>query len=230
MHVVTAFHAKWKAITQPFRNDIRPGAKRHDGMFGLDRAGFGAHRPPAHRLAEGGSIAPDEASAEALEQPDISERQRMRIAHRPGIVPFQAADEIMAQMRFGCGKLLGVEFRMGNAMVARQTLGESKIGIPPRGGSVRLHPAVLDDQITGFRLLDQDIVLRNRMLDQRRIGAGNCRVARGCGIVPVAAEKRRDLRQSGEVIAGIDAVVQGIAQQQGEILREGIRHDAFSLD
>ena len=89
----------------------------------------------------------------------------MRIEHGPGIVPFQTADKITAEMRFGGGKLFSIEFRVGNAVVPRQPLGEGIIRIPPCGSPVSLHPAVFHDQIASLRFIDQNAVFGNRMLD-----------------------------------------------------------------
>ncbi len=97
---------------------------------------------------------------------------------------------------------------MGNAVLARKTLSKSIVSVPPLGGSIGLHPAIFDDQIGGFRLIDEDIVLGHGVLDQRRIGAGNRGMPDGCGIIPVATKERRNLRQGREAITDIDPVVQ----------------------
>jgi 2-phosphoglycerate kinase len=73
-------------------------------------------------------------------------------------------------------------------------------------------------------------MLRDAVLDERRVEPGDGLVLLGTGMHPVLKQEGRQLRQGAQVVMGIDGVVERIAQQGPEIVREAVGIYPLALD
>ena len=73
-------------------------------------------------------------------------------------------------------------------------------------------------------------MLCDAVLDQGRIELRDLPMPGGPGIPPVLEQEGRDPGQGREVVMGIGGVVQRIAEQRREIVREAVREHALALD
>ena len=96
--------------------------------------------------------------------------------------------------------------------------------------SEHLHPAGRADQVRRSGFLGQRHMLGDAALDERRVHPRDRLVLGRTRMHPVLPQEGGELRDGGPVVMGVDGVVEGIAQQRAEIVRETVRIDAFALD
>ncbi|MEY9167123.1 hypothetical protein ABIE78_005242 [Sinorhizobium fredii] len=119
---------------------------------------------------------------------------------------------------------------MIDAESGRELFGILVGGVALLLGAEHLHPAVLADKLAGAGRVDQVAVLGDGILDQRRVEMGDALMLGEARVPPVPRQERHQAWQRAEVIAGIDGVVQRVAEKRPEVVREAIGENALPLD
>src|SRR4051794_38027697 len=142
----------------------------------------------------------------------------------------QTASQIRFDVRLRFGEALRIEDREGDAELTPDLLRTPDFLVHGLPGPEDLDPAGGADEVGGVRLARNGHVLRDAVLDQRRIEPGDLFMPGGTRMPPVLEQEGRDPWQRREVIMGVGGVVQRIAEQRREIVREAVREDALALD